>query len=466
MNNKLKNDLSSGINYVAQFIDFSSVFMISMGIFLFYIEDEKLFNQYLNISIYLAVLTLLVFQKLNIYSSWRGRSKFNRFKKIATAILSVSILAILISVVTKTTVQFSRVWFFSWFTISLVILNLYRVMIDLILKITRKKGWNIKKIIIFGAGELGKSVGEKINDAEWLGFHVSAYFDDDINKVGKKLNNVEILQSTALEKYITENEIREMWIALPFRDETRVRKLLFELRHISVSIKFIPDIFGFRLLNQEMSEIAGIPIIQLNGTPIQGINRLIKEIEDKLIALIILSLIWPILILVAVAIKLESKGPILFKQIRNGWDGKKIKVYKFRSMYVHNEGDKIKQATKNDKRITKVGAFIRKTSLDELPQFINVLQGRMSIVGPRPHVISQNEEYKDQVDFYMQRHRVKPGITGWAQVCGYRGETDTLEKMSKRVEYDLYYIENWSLFFDLKIIFLTIFKGFINKNAY
>jgi putative colanic acid biosynthesis UDP-glucose lipid carrier transferase len=269
----------------------------------------------------------------------------------------------------------------------------------------------------------------------------------------------------AIAEYIEQNNVKELWIALPFRDEKRIKELLYQLRHLSISIKFVPDIFGFRLLNQTVFEVAGMPILQLNGTPIQGINRIIKELEDKILSFIIMILVSPLLILIYIMIKLDSKGPAIYKQIRQGWDGKKIKIYKFRSMYVSND-DKYIQATKNDQRITKVGAFIRRTSLDELPQFLNVLQGRMSIVGPRPHPVLQNEEFKDQVEYYMQRHRVKPGITGWAQVNGLRGETDTLEKMSERVEYDLYYIENWSLWFDIRIIFLTIFKGFVNKNAY
>jgi putative colanic acid biosynthesis UDP-glucose lipid carrier transferase len=198
-----------------------------------------------------------------------------------------------------------------------------------------------------------------------------------------------------------------------------------------------------------------------------GPARFIKRTEDILIGGLISLLILPVCLGIAIAIKATSPGPVVFKQYRTGINGKKFKVYKFRSMVVHQEhnGD-VTQAKKNDARITPIGAFLRRTSLDELPQFFNVLQGRMSLVGPRPHALAHNEYYKDLVESYMQRHKVKPGITGWAQVNGYRGETDTLDKMQKRVEYDLWYIDNWSLWLDLKIIFLTVFKGFINKNAY
>ena len=196
-------------------------------------------------------------------------------------------------------------------------------------------------------------------------------------------------------------------------------------------------------------------------------NRLVKALEDRVLALLIIIGISPLLLLIALLVKCTSRGPIFFKQLRHGWDGHIIKIYKFRTMYQHyEEGGKVTQASLNDQRITPFGRFLRRTSLDELPQFINVLQGRMSIVGPRPHAVSHNEFYKDSIKAYMQRHKVKPGITGWAQINGWRGETETLEKMEKRVEYDLFYIEHWSLAFDLKIILLTFFQGFFNKNAY
>jgi putative colanic acid biosynthesis UDP-glucose lipid carrier transferase len=194
--------------------------------------------------------------------------------------------------------------------------------------------------------------------------------------------------------------------------------------------------------------------------------RVVKRLEDLVVAGVICIFIIPVCFVIAVAIKLSSPGPVLFKQMRMGINGRKFKVYKFRSMVVHNESGSVTQATRNDVRITKVGAFLRRTSLDELPQFFNVLQGRMSVVGPRPHALAHNDYYKELVESYMQRHKVKPGITGWAQVSGYRGETDTLDKMQKRVEYDLWYIEHWSLWIDLKIIVLTFWKGFLNKNAF
>ena len=259
----------------------------------------------------------------------------------------------------------------------------------------------------------------------------------------------------------------EVWIALPLKSEKRVNQVLDRLKNSTITIRYIPDIFGFRLLNHSVSEVAGIPVINISSTPMVGIHRFIKAIEDRFIALVIILLISPLLLLISLFIKFTSTGPILFKQMRHGWDGKQIKIYKFRTMLVHSEDNgAVTQAKINDVRITKLGAFLRKTSLDELPQFFNVLQGRMSIVGPRPHAVEHNDYYKEHIDSYMKRHKVKPGITGWAQINGFRGETDTLDKMKKRVEYDLFYIENWSVWFDLKIIIKTIFHGFVDKNAY
>ncbi len=210
----------------------------------------------------------------------------------------------------------------------------------------------------------------------------------------------------------------------------------------------------------------GVPVVPLYDTPLSGINRVLKRVEDIVLSSLILLLISPVLCCIALAVKLSSPGPIIFRQTRYGMDGKPIMVWKFRSMKVMENDKVVTQATQNDPRVTRVGNFLRRTSLDELPQFINVFTGGMSIVGPRPHAVAHNEQYRTLIEGYMLRHKVKPGITGWAQINGWRGETDTLEKMEKRIEFDLEYIREWSLWFDIKIVFLTIFKGFVNKAAY
>lgn len=267
-------------------------------------------------------------------------------------------------------------------------------------------------------------------------------------------------------EFVKTYNIQHIYIALPLSAQPRIMALLDELRDTTASIYFIPDIVSFDLIQANISTIDGIPIVAVCESPFVGINSFIKRISDVVLSLSILSLIAPLMLLIAVGIKLSSPGPVLFKQRRYGLDGKKIVVYKFRSMTVMEDDGQVNQATRGDPRITRFGSFLRRTSMDELPQFINVLQGRMSVVGPRPHAISHNEMYRSLIKGYMIRHKVKPGITGWAQVNGFRGETETLEKMQARIDYDLDYLRNWSLFLDLLIIFKTINVVIKDKNAY
>jgi putative colanic acid biosynthesis UDP-glucose lipid carrier transferase len=234
----------------------------------------------------------------------------------------------------------------------------------------------------------------------------------------------------------------------------------------TASVFFVPDVFGISIIQGRLQDMNGVPVVGLCETPFTGTNRLVKRLSDIVLASLILVLIAPLLLAIAIAIKLTSPGPVIFKQRRNGLDGEEIVVYKFRSMRTQDDGDVVQQATKDDPRITPLGRFLRRSSLDELPQFINVLQGRMSIVGPRPHAVAHNEQYRQLIKAYMVRHKVKPGITGWAQIHGHRGETDTIEKMQARVEYDLEYLRNWSLGLDLQIIARTIKVVFFDRNAY
>lgn len=416
-----------------------------------------------------AVLSvIIVFPVFNLYTSWRGQSVLNQVKMVFWAWCMVVVVIIMFLFVFKISAVYSRIWLGTWAVLGLFFIIASRVSVYLFLQYQRKKRRNIRKVIIIGAGDLAQRVKEQIDVSPWTGYVIGAFFDDDPKMKGKFFDKIEVKGSIdEVENFVLSNTVDEVWLALPLRAEERMKELLYALRHQTINIKLIPDIFGFSILNHSMTEIAGLPAVNLSDTPMGGANRVIKELEDRLLAFTILLLICPVVLFIAAAIKLTSPGPILFKQRRHGWDGRVINIYKFRTMNKHTEGkDYITQASKNDERVTVLGSFLRKTSLDELPQFYNVLQGRMSIVGPRPHAIAHNEQYKNQVNQYMLRHMVKPGITGWAQVNGLRGETDTLNKMKKRVEYDLYYIENWSLWFDLKIIYLTIFKGFINKNAY
>lgn len=415
-----------------------------------------------------AFCVVLVFPSFNLYASWRGQGLVKQARAIVLAWLAVVLLMIVILFTLKISSDYSRLWLGLWMVYGLSLLLFYRMCVYTVLQYQRLRGRNYRKVVIVGAGGLGKKLVEHVSESPWSGFKVGALFDDN-----KELHNTHIKSYPVLggvddvAAYLESNNVDEVWISLPFRAEQRVKELLFSLRHLTVNIKLVPNIFGFTLLNHSMTELVGLPAVNLSDTPMWGNNQLLKVLEDKVLGLIIFLLTSPLLVLISIIIKLTSSGPVLFKQKRHGWDGRVINVYKFRTMKVQSETKgHVVQASKGDVRVTRLGSFLRRTSLDELPQFFNVLQGRMSIVGPRPHAVQHNEIFKDQVNQYMSRHMVKPGITGWAQINGLRGETDTLDKMKKRVEYDLFYIENWSLWFDLKIIILTIFKGFINKNAY
>jgi putative colanic acid biosynthesis UDP-glucose lipid carrier transferase len=278
--------------------------------------------------------------------------------------------------------------------------------------------------------------------------------------------NVERLQANGSQKLlgkigelaqiVKQRDINIIYLSLPMASQPRILNILDELKDTTASIYFVPDMFVTDLIQGQAGSVCGMPVISVCETPFHAFNGFLKRASDIFFSLLILLLIFPVMVVIAVAVRLTSGGPVIFKQSRYGLDGQKILVYKFRSMTVTEDGSVVPQAQKNDARVTKLGAFLRRTSLDELPQFINVLQGRMSIVGPRPHAVAHNELYRKLIKGYMVRHKVKPGITGWAQVNGFRGETDTLEKMQGRIDHDLDYLRNWSLALDIRIILRTV----------
>lgn len=401
------------------------------------------------------LLAAVVFNRFGVYEARRGRSLFEELRVIGLSWLVVALVLSVFVFFTKSSQEYSRVWVGLWFFGGLAGLLVLRMVIRWVLRSLRSHGFNQRYVLIVGYDHMIRELETRFKSAPWLGLHVT------------ETVNVDHVSIHALVELVSAGRVDQVWIVLPLKEEGRLRELIDGLALTSVEVKYVPDLFGFRLFSHSLSEVGGLPVLNLCSTPMQGLNQVIKAVEDRVLSVLFLLILSPLILLVAVGVKLSSPGPVFFKQARLGLGGKVIHVLKFRSMVVHAEtGGKVTQATRTDPRITPFGAFIRRTSLDELPQFFNVLLGDMSIVGPRPHALAHNDEYKDLVDDYMHRHRVKPGITGWAQVNGFRGETDTLDKMQRRVEYDLYYIQHWSIWFDLKIIVLTVFKGFLNKNAY
>jgi putative colanic acid biosynthesis UDP-glucose lipid carrier transferase len=314
-----------------------------------------------------------------------------------------------------------------------------------------------KTVVVAGANELGRRLAARLRDDPMLGQRFAGYFDDCSENLGSL---------SMLADYARNHSVDVIYIALPMASQPRIVKLLEDLRDTTASIYFVPDIFVADLIQARVDSVGGLPVVAVCESPFHGINGIVKRASDILISLLILLLIAPLLVAIAAGVKLSSPGPVLFKQRRYGLDGKRILVYKFRTMTVAEDGDVVRQATRNDSRVTRFGAFLRRTSLDELPQFINVLQGCMSVVGPRPHAVAHNELYRKLIRGYMVRHKVKPGITGFAQVNGWRGETDTVDKMKARIDYDLQYLRNWSLLLDLQIIVKTVFVVLRKENAY
>ncbi|MDA0148912.1 undecaprenyl-phosphate glucose phosphotransferase [Vibrio sp. LaRot3] len=367
----------------------------------------------------------------------------------------------------KITDHFSRVAVTIWFVATPVFLSAYRLVSNKVRQSSRSNSYTQKSIII-GATPAGLALAKEIRSSQHHGMSLVGIFDD---RSSDRLPTDEL--STPVRGSINdalamakERDFRHVYVALPMQASERIKEVINYFSDSTARVYIVPDFFTYDLIQSRWRNVGSVPTLSIHDTPFYGMSTFVKRLEDIVVASLILLLISPVLLAVAIGVKLSSPGPIIFKQDRYGMDGKKIKVWKFRSMKVMDNGGVVKQATKGDPRVTKFGQFIRRTSLDELPQFFNVIQGRMSIVGPRPHAVSHNEEYRQIVNKYMLRHKVKPGITGWAQINGYRGETDTLDKMEKRVEYDLNYIRDWSLWLDVKIIFLTIFKGFVGKTAY
>lgn len=365
--------------------------------------------------------------------------------------------------------EVSRAWVALWLIFGFSGLMAARVLLRLRVLAWYRSGRLTLNIAVIGAGEHGRRFIEHLRRQE-RHVNIIGLFDDRRDRVPDYIAGFPVLGTVDdLLVFARRNRIDQIIVALPWAAEERILDCLKKLKSLPADIRLCPDVIGFHLPHRGVSHIAGVPLLNVFEKPITGWDSIVKSLEDKLLASAILLLIAPMMLSMALAIKLTSPGPVFFRQKRYGFNNEVIEILKFRTMRVARQGDEqdgVPQATRDDERVTPLGRLLRMTSLDELPQFINVVRGEMSIVGPRPHAVAHNEHYASRVDEYLARHRVKPGITGWAQVNGLRGETDTLKKMERRVQYDLHYIENWSLAFDLRIIIATLFVGFTHPNAY
>ncbi len=413
-------------------------------------------------------LSILIFSSVKLYQPWRGVQVGRLISRIVLSwIFVVSILALL-GFATKRTDIYSRRLLLIWIIASPAALVALRLLVYKVLGLARSRGHNTRTVVIGGAGSLGEQLAANILRVRTMGMKILGFFDD--NRQGREVDlhgeRYAILGNLdAMVKFVQQHKVDMVYLALPFRAESRIREIIDALQDTTASVYLAPDVFIFSLLQAGLTDLRGIPLISLWETPFFGVNGWLKRAEDLILGGLILLCILPALAIIAIGVKLSSPGPVIFKQRRWGLNGEEILVYKFRTMTVCEDGGEVQQASRGDDRLTRFGAFLRRTSLDELPQFFNVIMGSMSIVGPRPHAVAHNEFYRQRIPGYMLRHKVRPGITGWAQINGMRGGSE-LRDMEKRIEYDLDYLRRWSLWFDLKIIFSSVFLIFVDRNAY
>jgi putative colanic acid biosynthesis UDP-glucose lipid carrier transferase len=416
-----------------------------------------------------VVLFYMVGHTQGLYRAWRAEPVKSEFTRVWACWAFVVPLLLLAAFITKTSDLYSRFIMLTWFILAPALISVWRVVLRVALQEVRARGFNTRNVAIAGASPLGEELARNIRRSPWMGMKLVGFYDDRhvsrLHPIDPQAGEVK----GDLDKLVAEARqglVDVVYIALPLRAEPRINAIIRRLQDTTSSVYLAYDFGGFDVLRAQWGQVGAVPVMSVVENPFNGIEGVAKRAEDLLLgSLIMLAIAIPMLI-IALAVKLTSRGPVFFRQRRYGLNGEEIRVLKFRTMSVMEDGAEVKQAVKNDQRVTKVGAILRRTSLDELPQFIQVLTGEMSIVGPRPHAVLHNEQYRALIQGYMLRHKVKPGITGWAQVNGWRGETDTLEKMEKRVEYDLAYIRDWALWMDLKIIFMTILGAFRGKNAY
>ncbi|GAB7529799.1 undecaprenyl-phosphate glucose phosphotransferase [Pseudomonas sp. 3A(2025)] len=417
-----------------------------------------------------GLICVLVFQALGVYSEALFSNSL-RLRSILFAWTAAFGLLLVMHHFMDMLDSVSQDALLVWYLSTLALLCTVRVLLLVLFRHLMKKGMFLQNAVILGATENGLRLAEYLLRHQDIRSGVTGFIDDRIGRMPKTVANLPLLGNTGdLERLIREDKVTQVLVALPWTAENRMDYIIRELRRLPVNVLLVPDMIAFRHTHNRITEVASLPMFNASDVPLNGWSPFIKRAEDIVLSSLAIALLSPVMLLVAIAIKLDSRGPVLFRQKRYGYNNRLIEVFKFRSMHQH-QADAVaeNQTTRHDARVTRVGRFIRKTSLDELPQLFNVVAGTMSMVGPRPHATATKAAgilFEQAVKEYTSRHRVKPGITGLAQINGYRGETDTVEKIEKRVEFDLEYIENWSVWFDLYILLRTVPAVLLNREVY
>lgn len=421
------------------------------------------FKTYMIPLIIIIPLYLLIYDALGLYTPHRKKKIDHEvWNTIKANIIGLLILISLLFIVKQ--IHYSRYVLLLFAFFSVLLSTLERTILRKILRIIRKKGFNLKHILVIGAGDLGCNYAHKIHENRHLGYNIIGFLDDEKIVGYKVAKSVVIGKINDLTSIILKNNLDEIIIALPLKEYDKLGYIIKVCEKYGVKAQIIPDYYKYIPSKPYVDQLDDIPLINIRHVPLDSAyNKLVKRLVDIILSSIGIIITSPIMILTALIIKLTSPGPIIFKQTRVGLHRRKFEMYKFRSMKVQtDEEEKVKWTTKDDPRKTRFGNFIRKTSIDELPQLFNVLKGEMSLIGPRPERPYFVEKFREEIPKYMIKHHVRPGITGWAQVNGWRGDTS----IKMRIEHDIYYIENWSIWLDIKILFLTLFKGFVHRNAY
>jgi Undecaprenyl-phosphate glucose phosphotransferase len=444
--------------------------VIGAGLFAYWARHGSfaITDIYLTAVLVAAFLTATYMHFTNLYSFANLVTFSLQFGKVTAIWGAVFVTLIGLAYFTQVSDSFSRFWVVTWFTSTLMLFGILRIGLAYQVESWAKRGELDINIAIIGSGAPAEKLIRHLEQTRGGGTAIVGVFRDSTTATSGEICGHQILGDIEdLLVFMRNNRVDEIIVAVPWRDDGEVHALTAKLQTIAVDVKLCPEEISLGLPNLGYGEIAGIPMLKLSERPLSGWSVFAKGIEDRVLATLLLIGFSPILLLVAVAIKLNSKGPVLFRQKRYGFNNNEFAVLKFRTMREDAPLDPgVEQATRSDPRVTMIGKILRRTSLDELPQLINVIRGEMSLVGPRPHAVKHNEEYAVVINEYLSRHRVKPGITGWAQVNGFRGETQTVDLMRQRVQHDLYYIDNWSVLFDLRILVMTLFVGFIHRNAY
>ncbi len=457
----------SGSSYAAlyRFIDYAILmFVLLLSCITYGVSFDK---NYLILLLAEILLFSYLAEGMSLYRTWR-LSAFRQMIRLVVVVMVISFALQLISLfLLKVGASYSRVIMTAWFSGSVFLMVGWRLAQRVVRRVQLEHGIHRQKVAIVGLTSRGIQLAQQFASERELGFECIGFFDDrDASRMPPDYQHM--LLGTVNDAVMRgqQGEYSRLYICLPIHAEARIQHIVSQLGDTTLDVYLVPDMLTLKMMQGRLSSVGDIDTISVFESPHLGLQSHFKRTFDVLFSAAVLLVLSPLFLILAVCVKLTSRGPVLFRQDRYGLDGRKIGVLKFRTMKVQENAELVVQATRNDPRVTWFGAFLRRTSLDELPQFFNVLHGEMSVVGPRPHAVAHNEQYRNQVAFYMLRHKVKPGITGWAQVNGWRGETDTLDKMAKRVEFDLYYIRHWSLWFDIKIIVKTIFKGFSGKHVY